>query len=65
MSENYEYFKSADLSGYQGEWVVICDRKLASHGKDLKVAFEDAMKKHPCAIPFVALVPKNDETWIL
>ena len=37
LESNYEYYLSADLSHYIGEWVAIYENKIISHGSDVKL----------------------------
>jgi hypothetical protein len=63
-TKNYEYFMEADLHGFVGEWIAIVDRRVVSHGRDVRVVFKEAKKKCPDKKPFMARVP-GEETMIL
>ncbi len=59
----YQQLQDVDLSSYTGEWVAVCDRKVVSHGKNVKTVFHAAKKKCQGKIPHLAKVP-GKETWI-
>lgn len=44
---------------YAGEWIAISDKRLITHGKELKRVFEDAklISKHP----FFIQVPDGEK----
>jgi len=45
MSLNYEFYMGADLSGYVGKWIAICNKQILSEGDNPKVVFNNAQKK--------------------
>ncbi len=59
----YQQFLDLDLSPYSGEWVAILGDKVVSHGKHVKMVFNQAKKKHPGKIPALARVP-GKEAWL-
>jgi hypothetical protein len=59
MSDEYEYFMKLDTTQYIGEYVAICDKKIVSHSKSFKEAYNEAKKVCRHARPFVAMVPPN------
>jgi hypothetical protein len=60
LKQNYEFYLSANLEGYLGEWVAICDNKIVSHGKNVKKVFEEAKKKFPDKEPLLTKVPSKE-----
>ena len=60
IEKNYEYFLSADVKAFVGEWLIICDGKIVSHGKDVKLVFKEAMAKYPGKRLMVARVPDRE-----
>lgn len=48
------------LSQYQGEYVLISDEHVVSHGKELKEMLAEFRSKHPHKTPLVAKVPHGD-----
>ena len=56
---NYQFFMQANLSGYRGEWVAICDQKIISHGKNVKKVFREVKKKCPKKKPLITKVPET------
>lgn len=42
--DNYESFISMDLNKFVGEWVAIDNNKVISHGKNLKIVYNEAKK---------------------
>jgi hypothetical protein len=59
LKQNYEFFIEADLEEYVGEWVAICDNKIVSHGKNIKLVFEEAQKKCPNKKPLLSKIPSK------
>ncbi len=64
MNENYNFFMKEDVSAYVDQWIAIVDKKVVSHGKDVKTVFEEARKKCPGKKPLVTKIP-GKETMIL
>lgn len=64
LSEDYDYFMQLDVSPYEGQWIGICDKKVISHAKSFKEAYQEAKKICGTKRPFLALIP-SDDTWIL
>ena len=60
MSRNYEFYLSANVGKYIGEWIAICDRKIVSHGTDVKKVFSEAKQKCPQKRPLLARVPDKE-----
>jgi len=59
-NKNYEVFLEADVSGFIGEWIAICDGQVISHGKKVKEVYNEATKKCPGKRPFIARIPENE-----
>ena len=53
----YNVFMKTDLSKYIDEWIAIVDDEIVSHGKDVKVTYDKAVKKYPDHRVMVAKVP--------
>ncbi|GEM_PF-5301775 len=60
MSENYNYFMDADVSGYIGEWIFLIGGNIVFHGNDIKEGYKDVKEKYPGNKISIARVP--DET---
>lgn len=45
QSKNYSSYMKMDTKNYSGEWVIICEGGIVSHGKDLKKAVNEAKEK--------------------
>lgn len=60
LSENYEFFISAELAPFIGEWIAICDKKIVSHGSSAKEVFCEAKKRYPNKKPLLTKVPEKD-----
>lgn len=60
MDKNYQFFLKADLNHYIGEWVAICHQKIVSHGKNVKVVFQEAKEKCPKERPMLTRVPDKE-----
>ena len=59
MDKNYQSFMKMNIDPYIGEWVAICNKKIVSHGKDVKVVFKEAKERCPKERPFIAKVPSE------
>lgn len=57
MNDKYNTYMSTDLSIYTGEWVAISNKKVVSHGFDIKKVYFEAKKKHPRSRPLITKVP--------
>ncbi len=42
---NYEYYMETDVSEYNGEWIAVCDHKILSHSRNLKLVVKEAQEK--------------------
>ena len=62
-SKEFEFFLKADLSKYEGKYVVILENKIIAHGNTAKI-WEEVKKKFPDKKPMLVKVPK-EETLIL
>jgi len=63
-SKDYNWFLTADLSKYKGEYVIIFHQRVALHGKNLKKLLKEFRNRHPKETPKIAKVPEG-ETLIL
>lgn len=64
MGDEYEYFMKLDTTPYIGEWVAICHRRVVSHSRSLKEAYDEAKKVCGRKQPFMAMIP-TDQTMLL
>lgn len=60
MKQNYQFYVEKNLDEYIGEWVVICDSKIVSHGKDVKKIFKEAKEKHPKERLLLTRIPEKE-----
>lgn len=60
MDKNYQYFMKANIDGYVGKWIAICEEKIVAHGKDAKKVFEEAKQKCPKKRPLITRVPDKE-----
>ena len=58
--DNYDFYATANLSQYSGEWVAILNKKVVAHGKNLKEVLKKAKESFPQAAPFIAKVPSKE-----
>jgi hypothetical protein len=59
-SDNYQGYMNADLRQYIGEWVAICDGKVASHDPSFKKAYQKAKGQCRAERPLLTRVPEQD-----
>jgi len=57
---SYNYFLKTNLDKYKGEWVIICDNKIVSHGYNLKEVVEEAKKLCESKKFLIAKVPSGE-----
>ena len=57
--KDLKWFAKADLSKYMGEEVIILDRKVVMHGKDLKGMINKFRKRYPGKVPRIAKIPEK------
>ena len=62
--ENYKYYMETNVKPYVNEWIAIVDKKIVSHGKDVKKVFNEARKQYPNKTPLISKVP-GKQTMIL
>ena len=62
-SKEFDFFLKADLSKYEGKYVVILENKIIAQGNTAKI-WEEVKKKFPDKKPMLVKVPK-EETLIL
>ncbi len=53
----YNAFMKANLTNYVGEWIVVVDDEIVSHGKDIKTIYSIAKEKYPDKTPLITKVP--------
>lgn len=64
MSENFDWYLTADLQKEAGKWIVIVDRKVVAIGTDAGAVLQQARKDFPGKETLLARVPTK-ETLIL
>ncbi len=63
MKGNYEFFMAADLGGYTGRWIAICDSSIVSDGTEPKKVFAEAKGK--CKNRRILLTKVPEETTMI
>ena len=64
MKKDLEWFAKADLTKYSGRYVVIVNKKVVASGANAKKVWEEAKKKYPKKVSYLAKIPQ-DETFVL
>ena len=59
MSENFQAFLKLDTSKYLNQYIVIIDKKVITHGKDIVSMVKPARKKYPHKTPCIAKIPEK------
>jgi len=54
--------RNLDLSPYEGEWVVICDKEIIAHNKN-PLKLEKTINNCK-TIPTLFLVPEKNTVWL-
>jgi len=60
MEKDYQFFMKASMNNFIGQWVAICNSKIVSHGKDVKVVFKEAKQKCPKSRPLLTKIPDKE-----
>ncbi len=47
MTDNYGWLTKADLSHYQGEWIIVARESVVAHGQDLEKLYEEMDRLYP------------------
>lgn len=58
-SKEFEFYLKADLSKYEGKYVVIIGNKVVASGDTARI-WEEVKKKFPNKQPMLAKVPKEE-----
>jgi len=58
-SKEFEFYLKADLSRYEGKYVVIMGEEVVSTGTNAKQVLDEARKKYPQKRPFLAKIPRE------
>lgn len=59
-SKDFEWFVKNDLKSYSGDYVIIADEKVMSHGKSLTKLLKDFRAKYPDKTPKIAKIPEEN-----
>ena len=63
LEASYDFFLETDLDKYKGEWVIICENNVISHGNNLKEIVAEAKKTCKNKKFLIARIP-SEETMI-
>ena len=58
LTKEHEFLLNTDLSGYEGQWIAVSDRKILAHGIVLKDVCAK-VKKSKVEHPLLYKVPKS------
>ena len=59
MSENFQAFLKLDTSKYVNQYIVMIDKKVVAHGKDIVSMLKSVRKRYPHKTPFIAKIPEK------
>lgn len=59
MSENFQAYLKIDTSKYLDQYIVMIDKKIITHGKDIVSMLKSVRKKYPHKTPFIAKIPEE------
>jgi hypothetical protein len=59
-SKDFEWFIQNDLKRYGGDYVIITDEKVISHGKNLTKLLNDFRARYPDKTPKIAKIATED-----
>jgi len=60
MTNEYRFFMESNLDEYVGQWVAVCNKRIVSHGKNVKEVFKEAKLACPGAKPLLTRVPDKE-----
>jgi len=60
QSKNYDSYMKMATKNYSGEWVIICEGRIVSHGTNLKKTVEEAKEKCGEKRLMVAKIPAKE-----
>jgi transposase len=60
VSENYEWYVSADTKRYAGKWIAIVDQKVVASGEDAEKVYRKARSRYPRKKLSIAKVPGKE-----
>ena len=58
--KDFDFFLSANLDRYKGEYVAIVSDKVAAHGTNAKEVWNKARQKCPKVLPTIAKLPQEE-----
>lgn len=59
MSKNFQAFLKLETSKYLNQYIVMVDKKVVAHGKDIVSMLKSVRKRHPDKTPFIAKIPEK------
>jgi hypothetical protein len=59
MSENFQSFLKLDTSKYLNQYIVMINKKVVAHGKDIVSMLKSVRKRYPNKTPFIAKIPEK------
>lgn len=59
-TKDFDFFLSANLDRYKGEYVAIVSNKVAAHGINAKEVWNQARQKFPKVLPTIAKLPREE-----
>ncbi len=59
MSHNFQTFLKLDTSQYLDQYIVMIDKKIIAHGKDIIGLLKSVRKRYPHKTPFIAKIPEK------
>lgn len=60
VKDDLKWFSTANLKEFKGEYIIILDKEIVFHGKNLKEMVNKFRKKYPNKIPKIAKVPEEE-----
>ena len=57
MNKNHKWLSRADLSMYEGEWIIVANESVVAHGKDLEALYKQVDAECPDADRITINVP--------
>jgi len=59
MSKNFQAYLELNISKYLNQYIIMIDKKVVAHGKDIVSMLAAVRKKYPHKTPFIAKIPEK------
>jgi len=61
LEKDFDFYVDADLKSYSGEWLLLSNKQILSHNKNLKKIMNDLKEKFSSEKPLLVKIPENSK----